>query len=82
MRSNTKREKNKPELQPLLSIDDVAAHFGVSKGTIYRMVRAGEFPRPERFGRRLVRWPAGVLNRYIDDGCTLPGGDDENAIQN
>lgn len=53
----------------LLSRDELAERFNVSKRTISRMLSAGELPRPVRFGR-LVRWReidiAQLLERLID----------------
>jgi excisionase family DNA binding protein len=65
----TKRREK--QLQRMMSVDEVAQHFGVSVGTIYAMLRRGEFPRPERLGRRLVRWNADRLNEFIDAGCRI-----------
>jgi excisionase family DNA binding protein len=56
-------------VQALLSAEEVAEHFGVSKTTIYRLVRDGLFLCPERLGRRLRRWNVAKLNDWIDRGC-------------
>ena len=40
----------------LLRDKEVARMIGVSRGTLWRMVRAGLFPPPIRVGLRAVRW--------------------------
>jgi excisionase family DNA binding protein len=56
-------------VRKLLTIQEVAEHFGVAVSTLYGMMARGEFPRPERIGRRLVRFNAEKLNQWIDAGC-------------
>lgn len=60
--------------QPLsvLQVDDaqlrlatVVAVTGLSPATIYRKVRAGEFPAPVRRGTRCSRWPAGKVRQWL-----------------
>jgi prophage regulatory protein len=39
-----------------LSVDQVAARFNVSKDSIWRWRRDGEFPAPKKLGGRTTRW--------------------------
>ena len=41
----------------LMRLEEVLAVTGLSKSTLYVMVRRGEFPAPVRRGRRAVAWP-------------------------
>ena len=50
--------------QPLLTIDEVAALFAVSKSTIYRRVRNGEFPKPIKFGS-LTRFQQSDVDQIV-----------------
>lgn len=48
-----------PERQPsgrLLKRRDVEAEVGLSRSSIYQRMDLGTFPRPERIGKRAVRW--------------------------
>ncbi len=71
MTTKTLPRENATQVHLLLSIEEVAAHFGVDRVTIWRMVRDGKFPPPLRFGRRLVRWSAARLNEFIEAGCRM-----------
>lgn len=50
--------------EPMLTLEQVAERYGVTKVTIGRWHRAGEFPRPVRIGRRLIRWHAAMLDSF------------------
>ncbi len=39
-----------------LSVDQVATRFGVSKDSIWRWKRDGEFPKAYKLGGRTARW--------------------------
>ena len=55
--------RNSPEL---LTSQQVAERLSVSVRTLWRLVASGKFPQPIRYNRKLVRWKAADLNRYID----------------
>lgn len=40
----------------MLTRQQVEARCGIGRTTIYRLMRAGEFPEPVRIGPRAVRW--------------------------
>jgi predicted DNA-binding transcriptional regulator AlpA len=65
--------KNAPNTAPvrtMLTVSEVCEHFDIAQSTLYCMIARCEFPRPDRIGRRLVRWNAAKLNQWIDAGCT------------
>lgn len=49
---------NMPGLSPgrLLKIAEVTRETGLSRPTIYRRIKSGDFPRSIRLGTRTVRW--------------------------
>ena len=47
----------------MLRLPDVLRRMGVSRPTIYRMIKKGEFPKPARFGGSSV-WPESDINRF------------------
>jgi Predicted transcriptional regulator len=48
--------------------------FGLSRSTIEREVAAGRFPKPYKFGERIVAWRSDEIEEYVN---SLPRG--ENA---
>jgi prophage regulatory protein len=56
------------ENRALLGMNDLVELFGVRRQTIYRWLRAGQFPRPRRFGRRCIRWRAADVDAFIEQG--------------
>lgn len=48
----------------LLRRPEVERRIGLARSSIYRMMEAGEFPRPIRIGRRAVAWRASDLDRW------------------
>jgi excisionase family DNA binding protein len=57
------------ELPALLDVKQVAQLLGVSASTVPNWVDEGAMPAPVRIGRRLTRWNAAKLQRWIDAGC-------------
>lgn len=49
----------------LLRDKEVARMIGVSRGTLWRMVKAGLFPPPIRVGLRAVRWRLSEVLEWI-----------------
>lgn len=60
------RERSNLEL---LTANEVAALLKIDRRTLFRKRAAGAIPPPVRIGGRVVRWPAGVLLRWIEQGC-------------
>lgn len=55
----------------LLRIQTVRQATGLSDATIYRKLKAGEFPEPVRLGTRCTRWKAADVRAWIQ----AQGGD-------
>jgi len=53
--------------QKLLSLKQVIALVGLAKSTIYRLMEAGDFPRPLKLGSRCVRWLVDDVNAWISN---------------
>ena len=49
----------------LLTRQDVERRFRIARTTVYRLMRAGEFPAPIRIGPRAVRWRASELDEWL-----------------
>lgn len=49
----------------LLKVQTVEAMTGLSRPSVYRLMAAGRFPQPVRFGRRCTRWPAAAVREWI-----------------
>lgn len=58
--------KQERPVQDLLSSDEVAGRLSISVRTLWRMVKSGRFPQPIRYNRKLVRWKAVDVARYIE----------------
>jgi predicted DNA-binding transcriptional regulator AlpA len=50
----------------LMTSQQVANRQAVSVRTLWRLVAAGKFPQPVRYNRKLVRWKAVDVARYIE----------------
>ena len=46
---------------------DVKSCTGLSRTTIHRMVKSGDFPSPRRIGKRAVAWLSSDLARWRAD---------------
>lgn len=54
-----------------LSVDQVASRFGVSKDTIWRWRREGDFPKPVKLGGRTTRWRLSDIEAW--EACCVVG---------
>lgn len=50
----------------LLRREEVETRCGVTRSTIYRLMRAGQFPEPLRVGQRAVRWSASEIEKWLN----------------
>lgn len=50
----------------LLTLDEVCALVKLGKSTIYRMVKAGDFPQPKKLPTGTIRWTRGSIRRWIE----------------
>ena len=51
--------------QDLLTARQVAHRLAIGVRTLWRMVAAGRLPQPIRYTRKLVRWKASDIDRYV-----------------
>ena len=49
----------------LLRRRDVEDRTGLSRTSIYRLMREGRFPKPIKVGPKAVRWPASELEAWL-----------------
>ncbi|WP_311270399.1 AlpA family phage regulatory protein [Sphingobium sp. WCS2017Hpa-17] len=52
--------------EQFLRIGKVMAKTGKPRSSIYREMKAGTFPRPERIGPRAVAWRLSKLQRWME----------------
>ena len=50
----------------LLRRREVEKLTGLSRSTIYRMLKTGQFPQPVRIGRKAVRWRLRDIIAWMD----------------
>lgn len=50
----------------VLRLNEVCQLIGVSRHTIWRHRRDGDFPKPIRIGRQCLGWRAGQIEAWID----------------
>lgn len=58
-----------PKLRQVVDLPFLANHFDVTTTGIRNWVDRGEFPKPIRLGRRLLRWDVETINTWIEGGC-------------
>ena len=49
----------------LLRREEVQVRTALSRSSLYRLMRAGLFPEPNRVGPRAVRWRAGEIESFL-----------------
>lgn len=49
----------------MLRREEVEQRTGMSRSTIYRLMREGDFPLPQRVGQRAVRWRESELEAWL-----------------
>jgi excisionase family DNA binding protein len=54
-----------PELDQLMTYEEVARQLGCSRRNLERLVATGEFPPPVRLGRRAVRFRRSQVAEYL-----------------
>ena len=60
---------DRTEAGPLLiTAEEVARMMNISRRTLWRLLSAGRFPQPVRFGGN-TRWRVAEVLRWIEDGC-------------
>jgi prophage regulatory protein len=59
------RTNNDGREPALLRRPSIQARTGLSKTTLYRLMKAGEFPRPVVIAKRAVAWRAADLSDWL-----------------
>jgi prophage regulatory protein len=57
---------SEPAADSYLRFPDVKARSGLSRTTIHRLVKAGDFPAPKRIGNRAVAWLSSDFARWCE----------------
>lgn len=68
---NTAIERNAKAtatIEPLLSMNDVAAALNCSRRAVEAMRASGRFPKPDAMVGRCPRWKRETVTRWIDNG--------------
>ena len=50
----------------ILRVRDVVGVTGLSKSTIYQMIKTNDFPRPLRLGKRAVGWRQSDIASWLE----------------
>ena len=51
----------------LLRLYDVRRRTGLSRSALYRLIAAGQFPRPIQLTERTSAWPDHVVQAWIEE---------------
>lgn len=65
------------EIRQMVSCHHLIDRLGVPRQTIMRWVNSGEFPKPHRFGRRILRWDAAAIESWIEAQRLADNTEDE-----
>lgn len=58
--------KNQPVLTDrALTRGEVCSKTGLSKSTVYRLIKQGDFPAPRMFGNRSPRWLESAIDEWM-----------------
>lgn len=61
---------NRHEEMALMDARDVSRRLSVSTRTVWRLLSAGQLPKPVRIGRS-VRWRREIIEEWILEGCPV-----------
>jgi len=59
---------------PMISLEDVSAMLAVSKRTISRLIKEGDFPEPYRISAAVLRWKKSVVLEWLKTRQQAPQG--------
>ena len=62
--SSRKVNQQLPE-SPFLRIKGVCAFLGCGEATVWRWVRAGRLPKPQKLGPRFTVWKRAEIEEYV-----------------
>ena len=66
-------------LDRMLRRSDVEFMTGLSRSSIYELMRDGEFPLPLQVGKRAVRWPESEIAAWLTERPRATGWLEESA---
>lgn len=49
----------------VVNLQEVLAQLGISKSTLYRLIKAGKFPKPFKLGMRLNAWRVETIEYWL-----------------
>ena len=55
------------EKDRLLHRSEVEKRCGLSRSSVYRLMRTGEFPVPLKIGPKAVRWPQSEIEHWLSE---------------
>ena len=58
-------------MQPILRIHDVVAVTRLSRSTIYRLIQAGQFPKPIKLTERASGWRYEAVEQWLNERSCL-----------
>jgi len=58
-------------MQPILRIQDVIAVTRLSRSTIYRLIQAGQFPKPIKLTERASGWRYEAVDQWLNDRISV-----------
>ncbi len=64
-----------------LRIDEVIGKVGLSRPTIWRLERAGEFPRRRQLGRNSVGWVEDEIEQWMQSRVVVADDSGGSALQ-
>lgn len=56
-------------MRRLLSMQELKTERGISysRPHLFRLIKAGEFPKPAKIGKNRNAWPSDEIDQWIDD---------------
>lgn len=68
---------NQPDQRPpperLIRLRVVEARVGIKRSTIYRLIKAGQFPAPIKLGANVVAWRESAINAWVQQKISQSG---------
>lgn len=64
----------------LLTAAEVSDFCNISKATLLRRIRDGQFPRGLKLGKRCIRWRPETVERYLKSIDPAEAGNDTEAV--
>jgi prophage regulatory protein len=61
---DTNLQANDPDADSYLRFPEVKSRTGLSRTTIHRLIKAGDFPAPKSLGVRAVGWKASAVKHW------------------